>query len=209
MNKLIGHIEVLLRWHRLIVVNVVVITLAAVVVSFVLPARYTAVARLLPPPEDDAYGLAGLLGGGLSNRLGRLGGGLLGATTPSDVVVGVLESQTVLSKVVERCSILDIYHVKRRSTEQAERLLKKMTDIAVSDEGIVSVAVEGKTPELAARIANCYVDELDEFLRTSNVNRGRQCQAFCGEPACAACQRVPGSPGFPRCVPDTEPHRCR
>jgi uncharacterized protein involved in exopolysaccharide biosynthesis len=180
VNRLLRYLHVILKWRKLIFFNVLVLTLIAAIVSLVLPHRYTATAQLLPPPEEDMFGLSSVLGGGLSSGgLRRLiGGGKLGGQSPSDLMVGILSSRTVMGKVVERCSIIECSRVKRGSLEEALKALGAMTDLSVADDGIVGIAVEAKTPQLAADIANCYVEELDDFLRHSNVSSGRNMRVF-------------------------------
>jgi len=53
-----------------------------------------------------------------------------------------------------------------------------MTRVHVTDEGIVVLGVEGKTAQYAARLATSYVDELDRFMRESNMSRGRAMRIF-------------------------------
>lgn len=180
MNRLLQFIRVILKWRKFIFYNTLVVTFLGIVISFVLPQRYTAVARLLPPQEEDLFGTTSLLTGGLSSgRLSRLRlGGMLGGATSSDLMVGILASRTIMQNVVERCSIVDYYRIKRRSMEAAIKTLRKLTTLSVSDEGIVTIRVEAKTPQLAANIANSFVEELDVFLRTSNISRGRNMRLF-------------------------------
>ena len=48
---LVDYAAVLVRWRKLIVVNFIVVTLAAVIVSLLLPKWYKATTSLLPPKE--------------------------------------------------------------------------------------------------------------------------------------------------------------
>lgn len=105
---------------------------------------------------------------------------MLSATTQSDMMVGILDSRSVVEKVAVRCTLTSHYRIRDNSREEANRKLRELTNVTVGDEGIVEVTVEAKTPELAARIANLYVDELDGFLRTSNVSRGKNMRQFVG-----------------------------
>lgn len=181
MTRLLQYLRVLFRWRKLILVNALAITLLAAVVSMVLPFRFSATAQILPPPEDDPLGLASVLGGGsAAGRLRRLATGNLGGGTSSDLMVGILGSRSVMEKVAESCSIIERLGIKRGSVEEALKALGRMTSFTVSDEGIVRVDVETKSPDWAAEIANCYVDELDAFLRSSNISRGRNMRRFVG-----------------------------
>ncbi len=179
MTRLLAYIRVIIKWRKLIFYNTLAITLLAVGISLILPQRFSAAAQILPPSDEDPFGMGSLLGGGLgTGRLGRLSMGMLGGSTSSDLMVGILTSRTVMTRVVEQCSITSYYRVRKNSMEEATKLLRKMTAITVNDEGIVKVVVDAKTPALAARIANTYVAELDVFLRYNNVTKGRNMRQF-------------------------------
>jgi len=179
VNKLVKYLSVVLKWRRLIFWNTLVLTAIAVVVSFLLPLRFTATARLLPPSDEgDIFGMTSLLGGGAAGGLSKLRAGLTGASTGSDLMVGILGSRTIMQHVAERCSIAKYYIVRKPSPEKAVRQLKDMTKLSASDDGIVSISVEAKTRSLAAQVANAYVAELDSFLRYSNISRGHNMRVF-------------------------------
>ncbi len=180
MNRLVTYIEVLLRWRKLIIVNTLVFTIIVLGVTFILPKRYIAVAQLLPPTEEgDLFGFTSILGTGLTGGLSRLRlGALGGASGASDIMAGILTSRTILDRVAEECSIAYYYRIKPTQVEKVRKQLKKMTKVGVGDEGIVRIGVEAKTPQLAARLANCYIGELDNFLRNSNISRGRNMRIF-------------------------------
>ena len=180
MNRLLAYIRVILKWRKLIFYNTLILTVLAVGISFLLPKRYTAVAQLLPPPEQDMLGMSSLLSGGLgSSGLSKLRlGGMMGGGTPSDLMAGILSSRSVMEKVAERCSIVQHYGIKKNSMEVAVRELRRMTGLGVSDDGIVRIKVEAKTPKLAADIANSYMEELDDFLRNSNISQGHNMRMF-------------------------------
>ena len=178
MNRLVKYLGVILKWRRLIFWNTAALTVLAVVVSFILPPRYTATAQLLPPSDEgDIFGVASLLGGAGSS-LSKLKAGLTGATTSSDLTIGILGSRTVMQNVAERCSIDVHYRIRKPTPEKLVRQLKDMTKLAAADNGIVRVSVEAKTRWLAAQVANAYVAELDSFLRHSNISRGHNMRVF-------------------------------
>ncbi len=179
MNRLVKYLSVILKWRRLIFWNTVALTVLAVVVSFILPPRYTATAQLLPPSDEgDIFGITSLLGGGAGSSLSKLKAGLSGASTGSDLMIGILSSRTVMQNVAERCSIAAYYRIRKPTPEKQVRQLKDMTKLAASDEGIVRISVEAKTRGLAAHAANAYVAELDSFLRYSNISRGHNMRVF-------------------------------
>ena len=177
---MVKYLSVILKWRRLIFWNTLVLTLLAVAVSFILPQRFSAVAQILPPSdENDMFGLTSMLGGGGSaGRIGRLRLGMLGSSTASDLLVGILSSRTVLQRTAEICSITTYYRIRKPSSEKAVRQLRDMVDAAAKDDGIVRISAEAKDPRLAAKIANTLVAQADSFLRTSNISRGRNMRVF-------------------------------
>jgi uncharacterized protein involved in exopolysaccharide biosynthesis len=179
VNRVVKYLSVILKWRRLIFWNTLAFTVIALVVSFLLPPRFTATARLLPPSDEgDIFGMTSLLGGGAAGGLSKLRAGLTGASTGSDLMVGILGSRTIMQHVAEQCSIAKYYGLRKPSPEKAVRQLKDMTKLGASDDGIVSISVEAKTRSLAAQVANAYVAELDSFLRYSNISRGHNMRIF-------------------------------
>lgn len=180
MNRIVNYLAIILKWRRFIFVNTLVISVLVLAVTFLLPRRYTSVAQLLPPTEEgDLFGLTSVLGTGIGSGLSRFRLGSFGtATGASEIMAGILTSRTVIDRVAEACSIAHYYKIDPLKTDVIRKQLKNMTKVGVSDEGIVRIAVEAKTPLLAAKIANAYITELDQFLRTSNMSRGRNMRLF-------------------------------
>jgi tyrosine-protein kinase Etk/Wzc len=179
VNRVVKYLSVILKWRRLIFWNTVALTALAVAVSFILPPRYTAVAQLLPPSDEgDIFGITSLLGGGAGSSLSKLKAGLTGTTTTSDLTVGILSSRTVMQNVAERCSIDVHYRIRKPTPEKLVRKLKDMAKFSSSNEGIVKIAVEANSRQLAALVANAFVAELDSFLRYSNISRGHNMRVF-------------------------------
>ena len=56
----LDYLSVLLKWRRFIIINVLVVTLIAVMTSLLLPKWYRATASVLPPKEPDMLGSLGL-----------------------------------------------------------------------------------------------------------------------------------------------------
>jgi capsule polysaccharide export protein KpsE/RkpR len=118
---------------------------------------------------------AGMASSGLS-RLARAGG-LFRSATSSDLIGAILQSRTIREQVVTECNIMKEYKIKK-GIEKALKLLKSITGINVTNEGIVQINVQAKKPALAADIANSYVNLIDKFLKESNMSRGRSMRVF-------------------------------
>jgi len=170
--------EVLVRWRRVVLFNLISITLLGVAVSLVLPKRYTSTTTLLPPTQESS-----LLGAGsiLTGALGQFGGlarmaGVGGLTTTSDILAKVLESRAVSERVIRECNLVDVYGVS--NMDEALKGLWSATWISVSLEGVVAVSVEADTRERSAEIANSYVKNLDLVNRRTSTSRGRASRIF-------------------------------
>ncbi len=179
METILKYLRVAVRYRKLIFYNVLIFTLAAVIISLILPKKYAATAQILPPSEEsEILGTISMTGISVP-RLSRLAraGGLVRGATPSDVIGVILESRTIRERVVERCDLKRVYKIKK-GMEAAVRTLAQATKVKVTDEGIVRIGVEAETPQLAADIANAYIEELDRFLKESNISRGRSMRIF-------------------------------
>jgi uncharacterized protein involved in exopolysaccharide biosynthesis len=141
--------------------------------SFLIPNSYTASAVLLPPTRNQ--GILSLLPGieGAS-ELGRAIG--LGVEHDTDLYVGVLRSRTINRALVDRFRLDSLYHARDR--ERAGRTLTSHTSITLTSEGFVRVAVTEHGSQLAADLANAYVDELDRFLRLNTNSSARRSRVF-------------------------------
>lgn len=164
-------LQVARKRARFLILNVAGITLLALLVSLALPKWYTARAVLLPPTEDD-------LGGSLASFMPRGFGAirLPGAPTLADVFVAVLKSRSVADRIVERFRLVERYG--SRDPEKAVMELESHVKFRVGDEGTIAVLAEDQEPEMAAAIANAYVEELDRFNRQTRTTSATRTRAF-------------------------------
>src|SRR6185312_5475482 len=88
------------RWR--IVTVVACATLIGVILSFVLPTRYTATTSILPPQQNSSVGTALMAQLGNLASIGSLAGGSLGLKNPNDLQVALLKSRTVEDAVLDR-----------------------------------------------------------------------------------------------------------
>ncbi len=159
--------------------------LASTAVAFLIPKRFEATTRLMPPDSQSsglAMAAAAMAGGGAAGGSGGGGGGLgaiasdvLGLKSSSDVFVGILGSRTVQDDVIGRFDLKKVYHAS--NMEDARKALSGRTDINVERKSqIISIMVTDHQPERAAAIAQAYVDELNRLvagLSTSSARRER------------------------------------
>jgi len=130
----------------------------AVIISLVLPERYTATVTLLPPQQNSSIGAA------LASQLGNLGGvaalagGSLGLKNPNDMFVGMLKSRTVEDAMIQQFGLMQEYH--KRYLSDARKAFEKRAGVDGSGkDGLIHISVEDHDPKRAAELANGYVDQ--------------------------------------------------
>src|SRR5262249_17696008 len=127
------------------------------------------------PPEDDE--LSEALSFSRRNALSLNAFGRIASVfNQGDIALAILTSASVRSRIVDQYHLIDVYHVK--SGEDAAKGLQKRSQIKISSEGTISVAVKDKDRDRAAGIANRYVDELARFKREFRTFRARRTRQF-------------------------------
>jgi uncharacterized protein involved in exopolysaccharide biosynthesis len=130
-------------------------------VSFLIPKKYAGVAMILPPQQDQ--GVMGLMFGQAEGGLSSLAGNLLGAGTPADQIVTIMQSQRIKDAIIDRFQLMEEYNIKYRL--EMYKKMDKIFDIqAGKKDGIITISAEDKKPKKAADIANAYVDELGKLM---------------------------------------------
>src|SRR5439155_13050224 len=177
----------LLWMHRGIVLRGTLGTLLAfIVIAFLIPKKYTATTRLMPPDygsnlqmtlalpalSDSASSGTGGAGGSIMGLASQL----LGLNTSGDLFVGVLQSQSVEDRIIQKFNLMDVYSA--RHIEDARDALEERTEITIKRSGIINVSVEDKSRERATGIARMYVAELDRALAMVNTSAARRERVF-------------------------------
>jgi capsule polysaccharide export protein KpsE/RkpR len=146
------------------------------VVAFLIPVRYEAVARLMPPDQSGANGA--LMNALMSNGgelLATLSGGSLGMHTSAATIVGILNSRTIEDDIINAFDLRASYGERRY--EDTRRVLQKRSSVSEDKRsGIITIAVQDHSPQRAAAMAQAYVDDLNgrvAELTTSAAHRER------------------------------------
>ncbi|MDI6840303.1 MAG: Wzz/FepE/Etk N-terminal domain-containing protein [bacterium] len=182
MERNIGikdYIRVLIKWRRLVVLNVLIITCFAIGISFIIPKKYTATASLLPPlPGTEMLGISRTSGiaSALSGIAGISGIPGLSATTSSDLFAAILKSKATADRVIIDCNLIKVY--KTNTMKATYERLTKDTEIKVTPEGIITIATTAKTPRLAKLMADSYIRNLDNLNKKLTMSIGKRNRIF-------------------------------
>lgn len=151
--------------------------LIAIVVSLLLPLRYTATCTILPPQQNSSMSatLAGQLGslGGMS----ALAGSALGIKNPNDMYVALMTSRSVEDSIVERFGLMGEYH-SRFLSDARKTLEKRATINGNSKDGLIRISIEDGDPNRAAELANGYVDQYRKLSERLAITEASQRRLF-------------------------------
>jgi tyrosine-protein kinase Etk/Wzc len=163
------------RW--LIVKTAFAVALVAVIISLLLPIRYTASTSILPPQQSSSAGAALMAQLGNLGSAASLASGSLGLKNPNDLQVAMLKSRTVEDAMLDRFHLMDLYKSKRRS--DARKRFENAVDINDgAKDGLIRISITDGDPRRAADIANGYVQEFKKFSATLAVTEASQRRLF-------------------------------
>jgi tyrosine-protein kinase Etk/Wzc len=173
--SLLDLLIVLAERKRTILWITAVFAVLAIIISLILPKRYTATVTLMPPQQNSSMASA------LTSQLGNLGGmaalagGSLGIKNPNDMFVAMLKSRTVEDAMVQRFGLMQEYH--KRYLSDARKAFENRTTVDGSGkDGLIHISIEDRDPNRAAELANGYVDQfrkLSEHLAISEASQRR------------------------------------
>jgi len=154
-----------------------VFTVLAIILSLLLPKRYTATTALLPPQQNSSLASA------LSSQLGSLSGmaslagGGLGLKNPNDMYVGMLKSRTVEDAMVQHFELMNEYHKKFPSDARHEFENHAKIDGSGKD-GLIHISIDDRDPKRAAELANGYVDQFRKLSEHMAITEASQRRLF-------------------------------
>lgn len=170
---IINLIKSIAQYRRFIILNTAIVTILAILVTFILPKEYKARATILPPESQSGIGFSGL--GNLS--VAQVAQAVTNFSlpvlaTPSDLYASMLKSETILIAIVDSLDLRSIYETKTRWS--AMSALKNNTIITVESDGIISIEAVARDSVLAAQIANLMVRELNRLNIDIQKRKGSQ-----------------------------------
>jgi tyrosine-protein kinase Etk/Wzc len=148
------------------------------IVCFVLPVRYTASTRIMPPQQaaPAAAILMNQLVSASTGSLAAAAGMGLGLKSPNDIYVGLLTSRPIADAIIEQFGLAKVYHATDMTSTRKK--LAGRTEIESEKNGFISIAVADEDKVRAAQIANAYTKGLRELTKTLAVTEASQRRLF-------------------------------
>jgi uncharacterized protein involved in exopolysaccharide biosynthesis len=153
------------------------VAILTAIVVFLIPSQYTAETVVLPPGQNSSMSSALLSQLGGSAALASAAGASLGIKNPGDMYVSLFRSRTVEDSVIQRFKLVDRYHKKKLS--DARRKFENRSTVALGvKDGLIRISVTDRDPNLAAEMANGYVEEFRKLSANLAFTEASQRRAF-------------------------------
>ncbi len=141
-------------------------------ISFIVPPTFTARTQVLPPVQQQP-GMAAMAALGSLSAL--IGGG--GGRNSADQYVGLLQSATVLDRMVDRFKLVELYDSKFKVDARKEFISNMRVSVGKKD-GMIAIEVDDKSPQRAAEMANALVEEMQKLSSTLDISEAQQRRGF-------------------------------
>ena len=161
--NLLELLQVIVRRKLLIIKCCAAAIALSVCYALSLPNIYTGTTRILPPQQESGGGIAALLS--QAGGLGALAGGI-GLGGKADLYMGILKSRSVTDAVAQRMGLQIL--LKKKNLEDTTKAIQGMVKFQAGKDGIITITADYKDPQIAAKLANTFVEELGR--RTVELN---------------------------------------
>ncbi len=167
-------------------------TIAAVIISLLLPNRFTATVVLLPPQQNSSLSaqLAAQLGS--MNPVSMLGSGTTFLRNQNEMYVAMFKSRSVEDAMVEHFGLMQEYHAKYPS-DARKAFESHATVDATGRDGLIHLSVSDRDPRRAADLANGYVDQFRNLSEHLAIGEAAQRRAFFEQQLRQANQNLAGA----------------
>ena len=170
--SLLDLLQVIVENLRILILAPLGVGILALGISFFIPPSFTANTAFLP--QQQASAAASML-----LPLGAIGGIACAAAEIKDLAdqyVAFLQSRAVQDALIKRFDLQERY--QQDFQESTRKTLAGMSKISAGKDGLITIAVEEEDPQIAADIANAYVDELSQLLSRLAVTEAQQRRVF-------------------------------
>ena len=168
---------ILVRRRKLLIRYTLGGLLVGVLLSLLMPDRYTAVTTILPPQQSASAGSALLAQLGNLSSVASMTQGSLGLKNPNDLQVAMLQSRTVEDAMVDRFELMKEYG-KRRKSDARKKLEHFVSIENGAKDGLIRISVTDRSAGRAKDMANGYVEEFKKSSARLAVTEASQRRLF-------------------------------
>jgi uncharacterized protein involved in exopolysaccharide biosynthesis len=159
---------------RLLLLGPLLVGLSALAISYTFTPIFTATTKFLPPQQQQ-QGAAAMMLQSLG-ALGGLAGASSGLKNPADQYVAFLKSRSLQDALIDRFNLKERYDEKFR--QDTRKTLDANSAITSGKDGLITVEVDDPDPQVAANIANGYVEELAKLVHRLALTEAQHRRIF-------------------------------
>lgn len=170
---LLDALQVIAENLRPLVLGPILVGLLAFSVCLFISPTFTASTKILPPQQQQSAAASMLQSLG---ALGGLAGAAVSLKNPNDQYIAFLSTRSVQDALIQRFKLQERYNQKH--LDSTRKSLEKKSSFTAGKDNIINIQVDDKDPEVAAEIANAYVEELSHLLNRLAVTEAQQRRLF-------------------------------
>jgi uncharacterized protein involved in exopolysaccharide biosynthesis len=171
-------LTIMRKWRAFIIVTVLLVTIASVVVSLLLPKWYASRTVILPPRSRSL--LAGSTSiSALQRELPALRS-LTGGVGSEEVYryLAILKSRAAMERVVGKFNLIAVYEIEDSSVAKAAEALEENVSYKLGEEGTISITVLDRDPQRAAAMANYFIEVLNDIATDLSIQEAKNSRDF-------------------------------
>mgnify|MGYP001015534133 CR=1 FL=1 len=167
--------------RKVIVLSITALfSLAAVAYALLTPKYWTSTAVIMPVTDSNSIGSFS------TDLMGMFAGGLI-KTQKSELAtqfISIMQSRTFREKVIDEFKLIKYFEMEDLPPEEARELalgtlLKKVATIRFDVESqLLTVNIETKDREMSKRMAEYYLDELQQYLSENKLTKSKMQREF-------------------------------
>lgn len=165
--------------RRVVLATMVSSFLLGIILCLVLPVRYTAATRIMPPQQTQpatALLMNQLAGSGAGGALSAVAAKQFGIKNQNDIYIGLLGSRPVADAIIQRFQLQAVY--RSRDMTATRLALAGNTTIVSEKLGFIAVSVTDSSKTRAAAIANTYMERLGILMKALAITEASQRRLF-------------------------------
>lgn len=177
--NLLELVAVIVKWRWTIIRNTCVVIVLVAIIAMVLPQKWRADTTLMPPQEQNKSALEGVL-----SEVVLPGLPLPTSSSSSEIMVDILRSRSVGQRVLSgeftfKNKTAPLFKLLKYPSIKVGLLkIKRHVRFVYSTNGIITISAEMPSPQLAADVANAYVDALDKVNQVKSVSRAKNSRLY-------------------------------
>ncbi len=170
-------LDIATRHRRALIRIALIAAIASGTLAFLLPKQYDSTARIMPPEGPNPLAALAAVSGKVPAGLADLAGGMMGIKNTGPLWVNLLQSRTILDDQISNFNLLSVY--KTKHLYRARKKLVSNTNITEDHKsGVITITVSDTDKARAQKLADGYVNELNQLLASVSTSAARRERIF-------------------------------